>query len=159
RSGCEWLPVPNCDGFRDETRGFTRPGRVVIPARVFPRDLAVADPQQKQALQALTERDIGAVPAPHFYLRCRLSQGLPDAPPVLRGVFADAVLVEQWDQSETGVAPLPRGPGSTLRLQELRLDKTIEADIGDAATDLADHGWGPAAAAWGVWPLSNHTWQ
>ena len=31
----EWRAVPESDTFRDETRGFTRPGRIVIPGIVF----------------------------------------------------------------------------------------------------------------------------
>jgi hypothetical protein len=165
QAGCEWLQVPHCRPFRDETRGLTRAGRVVIPAGIFPPEQPEPGVQQGKAKGQRRTRVIGAVPAAAFYLRCRLACGLPDTPPVLRGVFADTVLVEQWDRAETQLTPLPRTPDSILHLPDLRLsrpDLQLEADVGadveDAAADLANRGWGPEAAAWGRWPVSNRAW-
>jgi hypothetical protein len=143
----QWRAVPMSGSFRDETRGFTRPGRVIIPGAVF----RAASPSANQV--------IGAIPAAHFYLRARLSEGLPDTAPALRGLFVDAVLVEQWDRAGTPFArrstqstnPPQAVPPAFLR--ELQMTEEAEADVNDAAADLARRGWGPDAAGWGGWPL------
>ncbi len=140
-NGSTWRSVSCAPSFRDDTRGFTRPGRVVIPGEVFADGGAVPV-------------TVGAAPASHVYIRCRLSAGLPDRPPVVRGIFPDAVLVEQWDRTATPLRPTLMGvgvPPATLR--ELQLSEETEADVAEAANDLAIRGWGPVAAGWGSWPL------
>ena len=104
-----WRPVPTGGAFRDDTRGFTRAGRVAIPLSVFQR-ASPHDPRVR-----------GATPTEHFYIRCRLAAGRPDAPPRLRGVFPDAVLVEQWDGTETALAAPTVPRDSVLRVNDLRL--------------------------------------
>jgi hypothetical protein len=95
---------------------------------------------------------VGAVPSEQFYVRCRLTRGRPDAPPKLLGIFADAVLVEQRCQAETALRP-GRDGTPPLPLRDLQLPEETEADINDAANDLAARGWGPAVAQWGKWPV------
>ncbi len=146
QDGGLWRPVPSAR-FRDETRGFTRPGRVVLPAAVFARAAAPAG--------RLPVVVVGAAPSAHFYVRCRLARGRPDAPPRLRGVFADAVLVEQRCRSETELRPGLEGGGVILQLRDLQLSETAEADVHDAAVYLAARGWGPWALAWGEWPVTS----
>jgi hypothetical protein len=146
----EWRAVPVSAPFRDESRGFTRPGRIVIPGIVFQTAKASAD-------RAM--RVIGAFPAQHFYVRARLAHGLPDAAPSVRGFFVDAVLVEQWDHAATLFYPRstltdnPRRAAPPEFLRDLKLTGEAEEDVKDAADDLARRGWGPDAAAWGKWPL------
>ena len=86
-----------------------------------------------------------------------MSKGRPDAAPKLRGIFADAVLVEQWDRAATPfrLPPGVKEPKKTRpeSLRDLQMSEEAEADVNDAANDLAARGWGPLAAAWGAWPL------
>ena len=137
---------PMSDTFRDETRGFTRPGRIVIPGIVFQTTESAAE----NALGV-----IGAIPAAHFYLRARLSNGLPDAAPTVRGLFVDAVLVEQWDQAATPFYPRssqtknPPQVAPPEFLRDCKMTEEAEADVKDAAEDLARRGWGPDAAGVG----------
>ena len=101
----------------------------------------------------------GAIPAAHFYVRARLNKGLPDSAPTARGLFVDAVLVEQWDQAATPFYPRSSQTKNSPQvappefLRELQMTEEAEADVNDAADDLARRGWGPDAAGWGAWPL------
>lgn len=128
-----WTTIPVDNSFRDETCGFTRPGRIVIPGKV---------------MISIIESIVGIIPAKHSYLRGRLADGRPDRAPTIRGLFADAILVEQWDRTATPCRVVP-----PERLDNLQLAEEIEADINDAATDLGRRGWGTVAAAWRNWPL------
>ncbi len=137
--GGHWLQVPQVAPFRDETRGFTRPGRVVIPGVVFTN---------------IEETAVGSVPARHFYLRCRLADGRPDRAPTLSSLFSDAVLVEQWDHTETKF----RMPGQNnavmpATLFDLKMADEVAADIQDAAADLVRQGWPSELGYWHNWPL------
>jgi hypothetical protein len=100
-----WEPVEALD----DTRQFTLDGTVVI---------AVPD--------GWTERVLGSVSEPLFYVRCRLDSGEFDVPPVLRVIATNTVEVEQatavWQRWKiapaaviTGTAPAPGGE-SGLRL-------------------------------------------
>ncbi|WP_020476536.1 baseplate J/gp47 family protein [Zavarzinella formosa] len=127
-------------GFRDETRGFTQPGRLVFPGGIFP---PVNSPAAKKT--------VGTIPVEHFYIRCRLCLGRPDASPQLRHLIADAVLVEQWDRTFTEKTPENGMPPATLG--ELRLGDEANADVTDAANDLALRGWPEGLREWDKWPL------
>lgn len=72
-----WRPVPG-DRVIDETRGFTLNGRVTIRLD--------APLQQSQA---------GRVPQKLYYLRCRLTGGRYDTPPMLRHVALNGSAVRQ----------------------------------------------------------------
>jgi hypothetical protein len=166
--GCAWKVVSTCPGFRDETRGFTRPGRVVIPAPAIP----VVNDGEDQDRPARAERAVGVAPSRHFYLRCRLARGRPDAPPRLRAVLADAVLVEQWEQPVTALAGaddgcdrplvigdlvLPRGTAKETATDLEGFQGTAE-DVREASDDLARRGWGHWGAPVGdpeSWPVSD----
>lgn len=126
----------------DDTRCLTHAGRIVIPGRAL------------KLMRASKERTVGAVPSPHFYIRCRLAHGRPDAAPSLCGLFADAVLVEQWDETRTRLHPILRPEKEPIQLRRLHLEEEIAADIEDASADLVRRGWGPAAAGWGAWPAT-----
>ncbi len=113
-TGGAWVPL-DPPRVQDETRGFTLDGCVAL---TLPSNMA-------------RER-VGALPTPWWYLRCRVSSGAYDAPPVLQAIALNAVVAEQAVPAGS-VFVIARGatiaqsspalpkPGDTTRLQ-MRLD-------------------------------------
>jgi hypothetical protein len=146
-SGCGWRPVRHERRFRDETCGFTRAGRVVVPGSVLAEAAPAAPDLAPQG------RVVGVVASRHFYLRARLAAGRPDAPPRVRAVFADALLVEQSDEAATPLDIIPPY-GEPLRFENLTPAEGVRDDVNDAAADLARRGWGVGVKDPGRWQVS-----
>lgn len=149
----EWVMIPQEKLFRDDTRGLTRPGRIVIPCSIF---------------SSQNNTVLGAVPAAHFYVRCRLAAGHPDVAPRICGLFADAVLVEQQDSAHTPFrlqresnSPASSGPPvsivppATLLDLQYQEDDEVKLSIQDAMLALSSEGWDSITTDWKQWPLWN----
>jgi hypothetical protein len=93
------------------------------------------------------------VPTPEFYIRCRLAAGRPDAPPQLIGAFADAVRVEQWDDTATLLRKTvpPSAKTVTPELSDLQLTPKQSFDLDDTYRDLLVRGWA-GIPPWSAWP-------
>lgn len=155
-SAGHWLPIPPGGSFRDDTRAFTRPGRIVLPLSVFYVHLPATTGMTATAAVAMTRTDealgLGAVADPLFYVRCRLVAGRPDVAPTLRGLSLDTVLVEQFDRTTTRHRV---GDDRPATLGDLLLTHENRADLDDAVTEFRRRGWGNVAPNWPTWPLWN----
>jgi hypothetical protein len=126
----KWLPLqPSKDEVVDETRAFTLDGPVMF--RV-PSGMAASQ--------------VGSVPAPLNYLRCRLDAGSYDAPPVLTDVAYNGVRVVQTTPAASSLvidakcafsygATGPPKPNerSTLRMQFDATQRIVKLDFGGGA--------------------------
>ena len=110
--GDQWVALDaGKNQVEDCTRAFTLDGSVVFTLPV-----------------AMAQKQIGAVPAAYFYLRCRFQAGAYDAPPQLGGITFNGVPAQQAVPvgSSFAISPtatiqyLPSGPpkaGDTTQLQ------------------------------------------
>jgi Baseplate J-like protein len=127
-TGNNWMPLePGRGGVNDETRSLTLDGRVLF-----------------RLPSSMAEKQIGAVPEPLYYIRCRFEAGAYDSPPVLQTVFLNAVAVEQAIPFVTtltigkgvvahGKAPLPgRMANLRLALNQLGRISSLSFDAGEA---------------------------
>jgi hypothetical protein len=77
--GTQWVALDASQNHvEDQTRAFTLNGQVVF---MVPSAMAL--------------KNVGAVPTPWYYLRCRFSAGAYDAPPVLGAIAFNGVVAEQ----------------------------------------------------------------
>ncbi len=115
-TGTQWVVLDASQNqVEDQTRAFTLDGYVVV-----------------RVPSAMAQKNVGAVPPPWYYLRCRFAAGAYDAAPVLGAIAFNGVMAEQAVPVGTDFVITPGAtiaysalgppkPGDTTSLQ-LQLD-------------------------------------
>ncbi len=129
-TGTQWVALDASQNqVEDQTRAFTLDGYVVVTVP-----------------SAMAQKNVGAVPTPWYYLRCRFAAGAYDAAPVLGGIAFNGAVAEQAVPTGTEfvitrgatityLASGPPNPGDTTSLQ-VQLDsegKVVSLTFGGGA--------------------------